>query len=240
MVAKYASGKRRFDSYATETDALEAAGRLVRKLSEREVVAAAVGELAPLGISLLSAADAVAECANLVGDLANLRAAAKFYHTRKQTTAKRVAEAVAELLTVKAARGASARYLADLKSAGAFRRGLCQERREHDHGGSPGMAGRLEAEPVPPHDAAVGASQITDKKGFAARWPFSRRQVDNFLREGMPHCKVGARRVRIVVAEADAWMKERSGTRRRGPALRIVAAQPKVIAQKGRTHEAAT
>lgn len=37
MAANYASGKRRFDSYATE-----AAGRLARQLSDRNVVAAAM------------------------------------------------------------------------------------------------------------------------------------------------------------------------------------------------------
>ena len=42
MVANYAHGKRRFDCYATEADALDAANRLARQLSEREVVAAAM------------------------------------------------------------------------------------------------------------------------------------------------------------------------------------------------------
>ena len=42
MVANYADGKRRFDSYATEADALDAANRLARQLSERDVVAAAM------------------------------------------------------------------------------------------------------------------------------------------------------------------------------------------------------
>ena len=42
MVAHYAQGKRRFDSHADETGALEAAQRLARQLSEREVVAASM------------------------------------------------------------------------------------------------------------------------------------------------------------------------------------------------------
>ena len=71
-------------------------------------------------------------------------------------------------------------------------------------------------------DAATGnklvADAITDKRGFAARWHFSVRHVDNLLAQGMPHLKCGQRRVRLVVAEADAWMKERFGTRRLGPA----------------------
>jgi hypothetical protein len=58
------------------------------------------------------------------------------------------------------------------------------------------------------------AGEITDKKGFAARWGFSGRMVDNFLAAGLPHLAVGKRRVRIIIAEADAWMMERFGTRR--------------------------
>jgi len=61
------------------------------------------------------------------------------------------------------------------------------------------------------------ATPITDKRGYGARWLFSARHIDNLLAQGLPHCKMGRRRVRIVVAEADAWMRERFGTRRRGP-----------------------
>jgi integrase len=127
MVANYADGKRRFDSYADEAEAIEAAGTLARQLSERQVLAAAmtneeaseyaasVQKLAPFNVALLSAADTVAQCLTLVGDLANLHAAAKLYRQRhKQTTPKRVADVVAELLKIKAARGASPRYLQDL------------------------------------------------------------------------------------------------------------------------------
>ena len=42
MVANYAGGKRRFDSYPTEAEVLEAAQRLARLLSERQVVAASI------------------------------------------------------------------------------------------------------------------------------------------------------------------------------------------------------
>ena len=70
------------------------------------------------------------------------------------------------------------------------------------------------------------AADITDKRRYAQRWLFSRRQIDNFLSQGMPHCKIGERRVRIVIAEADAWMRERFGTRRRGPAKRQTATVP--------------
>src|SRR5436309_3114602 len=128
MVANYADGKRRFDSYHEESDALDAASRLARQLSERDVLAAAmtneqaaeyaaaVQALAPFNLSLPAAASTVAECLKLVGDLPNLHAAAKFYAARhKRTERKPVADVVAELLSVKGKRGASARYLQDLR-----------------------------------------------------------------------------------------------------------------------------
>ena len=58
------------------------------------------------------------------------------------------------------------------------------------------------------------AADITDKRGFAARWSFSVRHVDNLLAQGLPHLAIGKRRVRIVVAEADSWMRNRFHTRR--------------------------
>jgi len=69
-------------------------------------------------------------------------------------------------------------------------------------------------------DAVTGnklATEITDKRGYAARWGFSTRHIDNLLSQGCPHLKIGQRRVRILIPEADAWMKERFGTQRRGP-----------------------
>lgn len=61
------------------------------------------------------------------------------------------------------------------------------------------------------------SAEITDKRGYGARWHFSVRHVDNLLAQGLPHLKIGQRRVRIIIAEADAWMRERFGTRRLGP-----------------------
>lgn len=143
MVANYADGKRRFDCYGKEAEAIEAANKLARQLSEREVLAAAMtneeaGEyaaavqtLAPFNLSLPLAAATVSECINLVGDLPNLRAAAQFYAARhKRTERKAVKAVVAELLTVKEVRGASVRYLQDLRFrltrfADAFRKDTC-------------------------------------------------------------------------------------------------------------------
>jgi integrase len=128
MVVNYSTGKRRFDSYPTEAEAIEAAAKLARQMSERQVLAAAmtneqaseyaaaIQKLAPFGVGLLSGADTLAEVLKSVGGLQGAIAAAKFYAERhKPTVAKQVADAVVELLTVKAARGASERYLGDLR-----------------------------------------------------------------------------------------------------------------------------
>jgi integrase len=128
MVSNYASGKRRFDSYPTESEAMEAANRLVRQLSERAVLAAAltneqaseyssaIQALAPFKLPLSATISTVVEALKLVGDLPSLHAAAKFYSTRHKTiTRKPVTEVVQELLAVKEDRGASARYLQDLR-----------------------------------------------------------------------------------------------------------------------------
>lgn len=128
MVANYAEGKRRFDCYASPEEALREAKSLAERLSKRDVLAAsmtrgqavdyasATQALAPFSVSLSATAAAVAECLKLVGDLPTLQAAAKFYAARnKQTTAKPVAEVVAELLALKQARGAAPSYLEDLR-----------------------------------------------------------------------------------------------------------------------------
>jgi predicted DNA-binding transcriptional regulator AlpA len=69
------------------------------------------------------------------------------------------------------------------------------------------------------NDAAAPdeANEITDKRGYGARWGFSVRHIDNLLAQGCPHLKIGKRRVRIIVAEADEWMREKFRVRRRGP-----------------------
>ncbi|MBU6402525.1 MAG: tyrosine-type recombinase/integrase [Verrucomicrobia bacterium] len=143
MVANYSAGKRRFDSYRTETEAIESAHRLARDLNERGALAAAMtGEqaadcaaaiqaLAPFNVALPAAAATLASCLKLVGDLPNLHAAAKFYSARyKATVRKCVADVVTELLAIKQTRGASMRYLQDLRFrlgrfAGAFSTDAC-------------------------------------------------------------------------------------------------------------------
>jgi hypothetical protein len=59
------------------------------------------------------------------------------------------------------------------------------------------------------------ATEITDKKGYAARWSVSLRTCDNWLQRGLPHVKASRKLVRIVVAEADAWVHQQFHTQRR-------------------------
>lgn len=64
--------------------------------------------------------------------------------------------------------------------------------------------------------AETATNPVTDKKGYARRWLFSARKVDGLLAAGLPHLKIGKRRVRIVVSEADRWMMETFRVQRRG------------------------
>jgi site-specific recombinase XerD len=133
MVANYADGEaRRFDSHKNEQDALDAADQLARRLDKRDYVAASMSReqaldyanadevLKPFGISVSAAANVVAECLKIVGDLSNMHAAAKSYAARNKTVIKKsVAEVITDFLLVKKARtkkghGASERYMADL------------------------------------------------------------------------------------------------------------------------------
>lgn len=59
------------------------------------------------------------------------------------------------------------------------------------------------------------ASPFTDKRGFAQRWQGSTRWIDGLLAQGLPHLKIGQRRVRICIAEADAWMQQQFRVQRR-------------------------
>lgn len=63
--------------------------------------------------------------------------------------------------------------------------------------------------------ATALTNDITDKRGYAARWKHSVRAVDDWLAEGLPHLKIGTRRVRIFVPAADQWMHQRFGRQRR-------------------------
>jgi site-specific recombinase XerD len=128
MVANYADGKRRFDSYASEADAVSAAETLAKRIDSRDYVAASMTQgqaleyananarLKPFGVSVDKATAVVVACLEILGDLANLPVAAKFYVARnKQVVKKPLGEVVTEFLKVKEARGASPRYMSDLR-----------------------------------------------------------------------------------------------------------------------------
>ena len=128
MVANYADGKRRFDAYSAEADALEAADKLARLIDKRKYKAAAITEeqaveyataalaLVPFNVTVGAGVGALVECLKIVADLSNLHAAVKFYRERHKTiVAKPVADVVADMLKVKAADGISVRYAKDLR-----------------------------------------------------------------------------------------------------------------------------
>ena len=127
LVANYADGdKRRMDAYPSAVEAIEAATKLAQRLDSRDYVAASMtkqqaieyanadARLKPLGVSLTDAVSRFIEALEISGDVV---AAAKFYRERhRQVTAKRVADAVEELLQDQTANGASPRYLPPLRS----------------------------------------------------------------------------------------------------------------------------
>lgn len=128
MVSNYADGKtRRLDSYPTESDALAAAEKLARRLDSRDYVAASLtreeamsfanaqARLAPYGVTVDAATAAVAQCLEKVGDLGAIVAAVQQTRQWRRVEAKPVAAVVAELIAVKAGRGVSKCYIADLR-----------------------------------------------------------------------------------------------------------------------------
>lgn len=142
MVANYSNPKkRRFDSYPTEEEAIEQATTLAKRMSERDSVAAsmthqdamdyasAVQSLSPSGVGVAACASAVAECLKIVQDLAGLHAACRFYAARhRQVIKKTVSEVVGEMLVIKESRGASLRYMQDLRyRLKRFAKGVCKE-----------------------------------------------------------------------------------------------------------------
>ena len=99
-IPNYSSGKRRFDCYTDEAEAIEAATRLARKLSERQHVAAnmtnneaagyaaAVQSLEPYSVPLPAAADTLAQCLQTTGTLAKLIEATAFWAARNRVVTR--------------------------------------------------------------------------------------------------------------------------------------------------------
>jgi hypothetical protein len=63
------------------------------------------------------------------------------------------------------------------------------------------------------HTPEVG--EVTDKVGYSRRWSVGKKTVQHWLGDGMPHVRFGHRSVRIHVAQADAWLLQRYGMRRK-------------------------
>jgi excisionase family DNA binding protein len=51
--------------------------------------------------------------------------------------------------------------------------------------------------------------QYGDKNDVAAMLQLSKRTVDTLLSKGMPHLRIGARRVRFDMDEVQKWLKEK-------------------------------
>jgi integrase len=129
MLAYKQDGKRKFDSYGDEAEALEKANKKAQQLSTLGVKAselsdddlralvAAMDILKPLRLTLGRVVEKVVEAVEIVGSLENVPVACRFFVERnKRTTPKRVADVVTELLAVKETRGAAPRYIQDLRN----------------------------------------------------------------------------------------------------------------------------
>lgn len=83
-----------------------------------------------------------------------------------------------------------------------------------------GGVGRMKTQSYTPeadtgNKSSAEASPFTDKRGYAQRWQGSTRWVDGLLAQGLPHMKIGKRRVRLCIPDADAWMQEHFRVQRR-------------------------
>lgn len=127
QVADYSTGKRRLRSFTDLGDAKAAALEIAERTSRGEIdvlrmtpadrasFVRACQLLRPTRTAIEVAASAFAQAFEILGS-DHVVDAARFYAARhKQSQAKPVAAAVEELLSVKEARGASPRYLQDLR-----------------------------------------------------------------------------------------------------------------------------
>ena len=65
-------------------------------------------------------------------------------------------------------------------------------------------------------DAPTGNIKFGGKKDVAAMIGCCIRSVDNELQRGLPHLKMGARKVRFDLGEVAAWLKRTYGQQRIG------------------------
>jgi integrase len=128
-VADYSTGSRRLRSFPTAETALSEAGRIARLMASGDVTAArvtgkevasyarAIEFLRPTGLAIEVAADNYRKAFEILGGDRILEAA-KFFAARNPDSlpARTVADVVSELVTIKTERGASARYVEDLRA----------------------------------------------------------------------------------------------------------------------------
>jgi len=128
-LADYTSGLRRLRGFTDHAQARKEAEKIARQLSSGDATAAsmtnaqaasfgrAVELLRPTGIALEVAAGIVAKAVEILGEDRIIEAAHFLKrHGTDQVTRKPIADAVAELIAAKEARGKSARYIGDLQA----------------------------------------------------------------------------------------------------------------------------
>ena len=141
MVTFNVDGKRKWNSFSDEAQALFHANAVVRRLSTHGTKVASISpeEISNYiqaveslgGIPLADAVSTLKQALSIVGgDLSNVIVAARFYKAKHKTIiAMRVSDVVNELIELKEQRGASKRYLRDLggrlrKFADAFQKNI--------------------------------------------------------------------------------------------------------------------
>ncbi|NBR87503.1 MAG: DNA-binding protein [Proteobacteria bacterium] len=65
-------------------------------------------------------------------------------------------------------------------------------------------------------ESPTGNFKFGDKQDVAAMLGLCRRSVDNLLERGLPHLKLGRRRIRFDLEEVRLWAKREFGTARTG------------------------
>ncbi len=70
--------------------------------------------------------------------------------------------------------------------------------------------------PLQINEEPAPTSPYIDKDALARHLGLSRRTIDNWLQRGMPHLKLGARRVRFDLREIEAWLHRECRTVRYG------------------------
>jgi predicted DNA-binding transcriptional regulator AlpA len=67
-----------------------------------------------------------------------------------------------------------------------------------------------------PQNTATSTQPLADKRRVAAYANLSVRTIDNLMAEGLPHLKIGRRRVRFDLPEVSTWLRQKYGVARIG------------------------